>query len=68
MKVYAIRNKKGEYFRSASINGYRSTWTTLDRARIYTKIGVPKGVITGRLKYEDEGLELVTYDLIENEE
>jgi hypothetical protein len=47
LKMYAVRNKEGKWFRRKGYGGYGSTWTDdLKLARIYGKTGGPRGVIS----------------------
>jgi hypothetical protein len=45
--LYAVRNKKGEYFRAKGYDGYGTNWVNeLHRARIYTREGPAKSIVT----------------------
>src|SRR4051812_10241290 len=45
--IYAVRNLAGQWFRRKGFAGYGGTWVDdFARARIYTKIGGARGVIT----------------------
>jgi hypothetical protein len=45
--LYAVRNKEGQWFRRKGYGGYGKTWVDdFSKARIYTKIGPARGVIT----------------------
>lgn len=47
LKIYAVRNKEGLYFRAKGMNGYGPSWVEeIEKARTYTKPGPAKGVIT----------------------
>jgi hypothetical protein len=45
--LYAVRNKKGQYFHNVGYGGYGRSWVnTLQEARIYGKIGPAKRQVT----------------------
>ena len=48
MKVYAIRNREGFYYRPAGCH-FRQKWVNLDRAKIFPKIG-PANSTIGQLR------------------
>jgi len=63
MKLYAIRNKEGKYFKSRGINSIDSRWVDdISKAKIYNKIGTARTIITF---YSREFPEYGTPDLIE---
>jgi hypothetical protein len=45
--LYAVQNTDGQWFRRKGYGGYGKTWVSdFSNARIYTKIGPARGVIT----------------------
>lgn len=46
MKIYLVRNREGKFFRPVGRSGYGENWTSIDRAKIYPKVGPAKGIIT----------------------
>lgn len=46
MKIYLVRDREGKFFRPIGRGGYGENWTTIDRAKIYPKVGPAKGIIT----------------------
>jgi len=47
LKVYAIRNKDGQWYRSKGYSGYGSSWVNdLKKAKIYPKIGSARAQVT----------------------
>lgn len=46
MKIYLVRNKQGKFFRPVGQSGGRENWTSVDRAKIYPKVGPAKSIIT----------------------
>ncbi len=47
MKLYAVRNKEGKYFRAIGYGGYGRSWVeTLEKAKFYSKIGQAKARVT----------------------
>lgn len=47
LKLYAIQNKSGQWFRSKGIDGYGKSWVDdLEKAKIYTKIGPARSQVT----------------------
>lgn len=46
MKIYLVRNKEGKFFRPVGRGGYGKNWTSIDRAKIYPKVGPAKSIIT----------------------
>lgn len=47
MKLYAVRNKQGKFFRALGMRGYGESWVeTLEEAKFYAKIGQAKGRVT----------------------
>jgi len=60
--LFAIRNKKGEWYRSKVMDGHSNNWTEdLDKARIYTKLGPARSV---RTKWHKKYPELGKFDVI----
>lgn len=47
LKLYAVRNKDGKYFRAKGFGGYGDTWVDdIRKAKIYPKIGQAKSRCT----------------------
>lgn len=47
LSLYAVRNKKGQYFKNIGYGGHGKSWVdSLDKARIYTKIGQARSRVT----------------------
>ena len=47
MKLYAVKNREGKYYKSRGYGGYGTHWVdSIERAKIYTKIGGARAVIT----------------------
>jgi hypothetical protein len=47
MKLYVVKSKDGKYFRAKGFGGSGNSWVdTLEKARIYAKIGPAKSVVT----------------------
>lgn len=47
LELYAVRNKKGQYFRSKGYGGYGPSWVNeLQKAKIYPKIGPARSQVT----------------------
>ncbi len=47
MKLYVVRNAKGQFFRAVGYEGYGPSWVDeLERAKFYPKIGPAKGRVT----------------------
>ena len=47
MKLYAVRNREGKYYKSRGYGGIGTHWVDgLERAKIYAKIGGARSVIT----------------------
>lgn len=58
LKVYAVRNTKGLFFRSKGYGGYGENWVKdLKDAKIYLKIGTARRVVTfyNNLENKDYG-------------
>ncbi len=58
LKFYLVRNSEGKYFRAKGQGGYGQTWTELQKARVYTKLGSARSVVTffanENLRYENK--------------
>lgn len=66
MKLYAIRNKEGKYFRPIGRNGRGQNWQeTLEKAKLYSKIGTAKAQISWWYKnYPSYGCpDLIVFEL-----
>lgn len=47
LKLYAVRNQEGKFFRSKGYGGYEDSWVdSINRAKIYPRIGSAKSVVT----------------------
>lgn len=47
MNIYVVRSKDGEFFRAKGFGRSGENWVeSLDKARLYTKIGPAKGTVT----------------------
>ncbi len=47
MNLYVVRNKQGQFFRAKGYGGSGQSWVdTLEKSRLYTKIGPAKATIT----------------------
>ncbi|MFW6122533.1 MAG: hypothetical protein ACOC80_16760 [Petrotogales bacterium] len=47
IKLYAVRNKEGNWFRAKGYGGYGKTWTCdIKRARLYAKIAPARSQVT----------------------
>ena len=47
MKLYAVRNKEGKFFKNKGYGGYGPTWREkLEDAKFYSKIGQAKSRVT----------------------
>ena len=48
MKLYVIRNNKGQFFKPSGLGGNSNRWRNkIEEAKIYTKIGPCKAQVTG---------------------
>ena len=60
LELYAVRNVKGEFYRSYAAGGRNKKWVKdIADAKVYTKRGPAQGLVT-RLKNEGLDVELVT--------
>jgi len=47
LRLYAVRNSDGKWFRSRGYGGYGDTWVEpLEKAKIYTKLGQARARVT----------------------
>jgi hypothetical protein len=47
MKLYAVRNQDGQYFRAKGYGGYGNSWVNeLEKAKLYSKIGQARSRVT----------------------
>lgn len=47
IELFAVRNQEGKYFHRKGYGGYGETWTSdFKKARIYTKIGQARAIVT----------------------
>jgi len=47
LKLYVVRNAKGQFFRSKGYGGYGKTWVDdIQKAKVYTKIGQARSRVT----------------------
>ena len=47
MKIYAVRNKDGKFFRPIGYGGYGQNWVdSIEKDKLYTKIGQAKSRVT----------------------
>jgi len=74
LKLYAVQNKDGQWFRSKGYGGYGKSWVdSLDKAKLYTKIGSARSQVTfWANNYPDFGIpkliELQVHDLVDLKE
>lgn len=69
LEFYAVRNKKGKWFRRKGYSGYGETWVDeLSKARIYNKIGHARSQVTFFAEnYPSYGIpDIVVFKVIES--
>jgi hypothetical protein len=60
LEVFAVRNEKGEFYRSYSVQKRSGAWVkNIADAKVYTKKGPAQGLVT-RFKNDGVTVELVT--------